>query len=316
MNWTNKKPPGPVAQLKPELKRPVAPPVYRPQPTPKVLQRKTVPAQNPQPPRGPVAAPVYRPQTKPVVAQPKMVVPARIKTPPIAPPAYRPQAKPNAPRNNAVVQRYTTPDIKELEGPGKLSENENYFIPAKYGGELIYAATTVDKPRRSIKYKGEKAARTKRYQGYTSMKFFKDCLHTAEEITQDDEIKVGSVQSRVAGTADAFGASNSANIKAASSYASDDAAAPGVGQAYVIVNKKWPGGPKYPYHAAGVVATDGNDRVTLEVFAGTSDASARNTYGNYAMYTTGGGAGDKFHSYWKSSVFGPHSATVVIEEDK
>jgi hypothetical protein len=40
----------------------------------------------------PVAPPVYRPQTKPVVAQAKMAGP--VKAHPIAPPAYRPQAAP------------------------------------------------------------------------------------------------------------------------------------------------------------------------------------------------------------------------------
>lgn len=326
MNWTNKKSPGTTVQLKtgapaPGIKRPVAPPVYRPQPVPKVLQRKTLPGQSPhpvQPPRQPIAPPVYRPHAKPAIVQPKIVqaklaAPARIKTPSPPPPVYRPQPKPNAPRPNAVVQRYTTPDIKELGGKGKLSENENYFVPASFAGDLIYAATTATAPRRSNKYQGEKAARTRRYQGYTSMKFLKDCLHTAEEINKNDELKTGGVQSKVSGTTEAFGASDAANITAASSYASDDAAAPAVGQAYVIVNKKWPKGPKYPYHAAAVVATDGNDRVTLEVFAGTSDASARNTYGKYSMYATGGGSGDKFHSYWKDNFFGADSATVVIE---
>src|SRR5215211_1788896 len=135
MSWTNKKLPGTTVQPKtgapaPGIKRPVAPPVYRPQPVPKVLQRKTAPGQNPppaQPPHRPVAPPVYRPHAQPAIAQAKMARPARNKAHPVAPPVYRPQPKPNAPRNNAVVQRYTTPDIKELGGKGKLSENENYF---------------------------------------------------------------------------------------------------------------------------------------------------------------------------------------------
>jgi hypothetical protein len=211
------------------------------------------------------------------------------------------------------VQRYTAADIKELGGIGTLSENENYFIPASYRSDLVYAATTAAAPRSSNKYLGEKAARTKTYQGYVSKKFFKDCLHTAEEINKHDEMKTGGVQSKVSGTSSAFGASDPENIRLATAHASDDAAAPAVGQAYVIVNKKWPKGPEYPYHAAAVVATDGNDRVTLEVFAGTRDASRRNTYGKYSMYATGGGSGNKFHSHWKGSIFGADSATVVIE---
>ena len=217
---------------------------------------------------------------------------------------YRPQS---------AAQRYTTPDIKELGGSGKLSENENYFVPESYGGQVVYAATTAAAPTSSNKYQGKVAARSKSYQGWVSKKFLKDCLHTAEEINADKELKKGGVQSKVSGTASAFGDSDAENIRLATAHASDDAAAPNVGQAYVIVNKKWPGGAGYPYHAAAVAATDGNDRVTLEVFAGTTDASRRSTYGTYSMYTTGGGSGDKFHTYWKDNYFKADVATVVIE---
>src|SRR4051794_8800391 len=52
---------------------PIAPPAFRPQPTPRVLQTKTV-SRQPQHPeqvrRQPVAPPVYRPETKQTV-QPK-----------------------------------------------------------------------------------------------------------------------------------------------------------------------------------------------------------------------------------------------------
>src|SRR5947209_12808673 len=56
------------------VKRPVAPPVYRPQATPKVLQTKSSSAQSPQSgqePRQPVAPPLFRPQPTPRVLQAK-----------------------------------------------------------------------------------------------------------------------------------------------------------------------------------------------------------------------------------------------------
>jgi hypothetical protein len=56
------------------VKQPVAPPVYRPQPTPKVLQTKLAPGQQSQAgqsPNRPVAPAVYRPQTQPKVLQAK-----------------------------------------------------------------------------------------------------------------------------------------------------------------------------------------------------------------------------------------------------
>lgn len=116
MNSTNKKAPGArgtsqpfkqqaghAPQIKPgvaqpktavsaqSVKQPVAPPLYRPQQTPKVLQTKSSSAHNPQSghaPRQPVAPPVYRPEAKKIV-QPKTLSPQR--KPPTAPPVYRPQ---------------------------------------------------------------------------------------------------------------------------------------------------------------------------------------------------------------------------------
>jgi 5-methylcytosine-specific restriction endonuclease McrA len=77
-----------------------APPVYRPQPVPKVLQAKTKDAPRPagQPSRAPAAPAVYRPQPVPKVLQPKMSPAAQTgagQTPrsPAAPAVYRPEAK-------------------------------------------------------------------------------------------------------------------------------------------------------------------------------------------------------------------------------
>jgi hypothetical protein len=99
------------AQLK---KGAVAPPVYRPQPVPKVLQRKaTVQTQRPAPTnpanRPPAAPAVYRPQPTPKVLQRK----AALQTPPgdatkrvpaAAPPVYRPVPK--------IVQPQTVANLK------------------------------------------------------------------------------------------------------------------------------------------------------------------------------------------------------------
>ena len=74
-------------------KPPAAPPVFKPQNTPKVLQTKMhVANQRVSSSKAtPVAPPVYRPQTKKIV-QAKMASPVR--TTPAAPPAYRPQPTP------------------------------------------------------------------------------------------------------------------------------------------------------------------------------------------------------------------------------
>lgn len=83
-------------------RRPVAPPPYRPQPKPKVLQLKmaaTQPANPPQRPQ-PVAPPVYKPQPVSKVLQrqvaghqqPAKAGPVRV---PVAPPVYQPQPLPH-----------------------------------------------------------------------------------------------------------------------------------------------------------------------------------------------------------------------------
>jgi hypothetical protein len=89
-----------VAQLKTRVssqsvKRPVAPPVFRPQPTPKVAQPKlTTETVNRRPP---IAPPVYRPQPVPKVLQTKKSLiqspqARQAPRPPIAPAVYRREA--------------------------------------------------------------------------------------------------------------------------------------------------------------------------------------------------------------------------------
>jgi hypothetical protein len=92
--------------------KPVAPPVYRPQAIPKVLQRKTATIQ-PRPScmtkHMPAAPPVYRPQPTPKVLQRKAVG-ARQPTPsphsnhlPAAPPVYRPQPAPKVLQTKTAI---------------------------------------------------------------------------------------------------------------------------------------------------------------------------------------------------------------------
>lgn len=117
-NKTNQ--PRHVAQCKTAVsaqssKRPVAPPVYRPQSAPNVLLRKV-----------PVAPPVYRPQPAPKVLQkkssliPKPEIPnARAQKPPV-PPVYRPEAKkivqPKA--ISPLKKPVSTADQKRIVPPG------------------------------------------------------------------------------------------------------------------------------------------------------------------------------------------------------
>ena len=106
-----------------QAKLPVAPAVYRPQPTPKVLQRKTAGSQSP-PQSGskPIAPPVYRPQAVPKCLQTKMatVAPA-VKSSPV----YRPQPVPNVLQRTSatVAPRLHRPEPKNLVQPKAIMQS-------------------------------------------------------------------------------------------------------------------------------------------------------------------------------------------------
>ncbi|HKR02295.1 MAG TPA: hypothetical protein VJT09_16575 [Pyrinomonadaceae bacterium] len=118
-----------TALAPPPRKIPTAPPVYRPQPVPRVLQAKQSGA--PQPPlaaRGqhaPIAPPVYRPQPTPKVLQGKMK--NELNQPggtgsnakqPVAPPVFRPQPTPHVLQLKA---RVNAPGIgNRIERPNPL----------------------------------------------------------------------------------------------------------------------------------------------------------------------------------------------------
>lgn len=83
---------------------PIAPPAYRPQPVPKVLQTKRPPGQMPQPHQAPRLGPaVYRPEVK--IVQPKAI---SARQPSLAqPPVYRPQQKAVAQLKPTVLPAHT-----------------------------------------------------------------------------------------------------------------------------------------------------------------------------------------------------------------
>ncbi len=202
-----------------------------------------------------------------------------------------------------------------------LSENGLYLILESDIYGLYVKAGTPDKPRACIL-----AGDELKYNGITYNKFgpswlfYADCLHTAEEIIKDGKLQLGGDQSKVSPTGDAFGTSDAANILAANTALANhpadtnDNAHPDLGQAYVIVvTTAVIGGASYPYHAAGVVAVDGNDRITAEALAGISDATTRKDKGMFHMYTIND-AHNSFHAIWSTdSHLNAGPITIVIE---
>lgn len=126
---TNRLVPG-APQPKPS---PTAPPVYRPQPTPMVLQRKTVQGQpksrslktNPSPPKAPA---IYRPQPLPKVLQRRSA--------PVQPNSGNAKLKPSAPKAPSIYRPQPAPNVLQarIAGPQerKSQSRNNPARPPAY----------------------------------------------------------------------------------------------------------------------------------------------------------------------------------------
>lgn len=140
----------------------------------------------------------------------------------------------------------------------------------------------------------------------SSTKYFRDCLVTAEDLINNvypnSVAGTDGIRSKTVDTREDFGGSHGANIRIARWLRTnrpnlvDTNANPAVGQAYATV-ALYPTAT-YPYHAAGVIAADGDSRVTLEVFASGQDATSRTVDGTYHIYSVVAGSGETFHDTW------------------
>jgi hypothetical protein len=120
-------------------------------------------------------------------------------------------------------------------------------------------------------------------------------------------LQIGQDVSQVVGTGAQFGVSNQGNIDAATAYAGLRAAGQGngmelpvVGGAFAIVETSWnkanpdhrqakpDNASRWPYHAAAVIAEDGDDRITLEQTADANDAQpGQGNEGIFDIYQAG-----------------------------
>ncbi|MCD0449415.1 hypothetical protein LO762_09465 [Actinocorallia sp. API 0066] len=204
--------------------------------------------------------------------------------------------------------------IKVKGKPASLSASGHYIV-AEFEPLRLFVHPRADKPHYcgpeldSITYDGVK------YTSYEpERRFLRDCLHAAEEIIHGKALPLGGDYSHVGD--ELFGRSEADNIRIAEAGRGQpntgEQANPDYKEAYVIVSTV-PASP-YPYHAAAVVAIDGPDTVTLEVFARSSDArqADRSASGTFAMYADTGAS--SFHAVWSSAdVFaGTNPVTLVI----
>ncbi|MFI6051863.1 DUF4157 domain-containing protein [Streptomyces violascens] len=233
---------------------------------------------------------------------------------------------------NSTIQRYEDGDIGD--DSWRVSKTGKYMISGAMGDDAfeIHVRAGAETPRycepsgEPISLLGEQYVPHRP----TSL-FLRDCLHTAEEIMQQQTLNGGQVTSQVKGLGGvAFGDGEEENIAAAHAYAerrgarNDHSEQPVAGQAYVIVETEYtedgdPAGESgFPFHAAAVVAVDGTDRITLEQLAGSSDAEqGAGAHGIFDIYESGARVGKRliektFHGRHVTN-FTQGAITITIE---
>ncbi|MFB7511442.1 eCIS core domain-containing protein, partial [Streptomyces broussonetiae] len=186
-----------------------------------------------------------------------------------------------------VVQRYTTVEDQSL-GQIHVSESGRYAIDPQ--GQHVWVRDDV--PAGDLATALRAAGQQAQIGGRTYNQYWLggpillDCLHAAEEIINNQvgqldwgegEYSTIDIRSRGSVRTEAFGKSDSSNRRQARSFAGarNEAADPQPGEAFVIVATKPDGTEMSQFHAAAVVARDGQDCITLEVWSDNGNPPAR-----------------------------------------
>lgn len=209
----------------------------------------------------------------------------------------------SSPRASDSVQRFFITEVGNL-GDVRATENGQYLIEGpdeSQGHRTIWVREDATAPRHCSRTEQTQEANGWTYYAWEpANQFYADCLHTAEEIMAGRNFRLNSgVRSQVAGTGDAFGDTEEANVAAATRYArsrspwaTNHDENPHVGQALALVETDYRQGypaneSGFPYHAAAIVARDGADVITLEAWAGRQNARRRNQNGEFSVYEAG-----------------------------
>jgi hypothetical protein len=194
---------------------------------------------------------------------------------------------------SGLLQRYTEAPASGSLPARRISASAEYLIAINSPGTLWRKSGSSGPQPDRCKRNGE--ARSFAGVWYEpwipAERFAEDCLQAAEQILAGEDWEPRRLNSRVQGTATPFGHTVEENKNRARAFRDanpegrNEKARATRGQAFVIVEvgaKK-----RYPYHAAAVVATDGGDRITVEVSAGEThaDLNKRETLGIFDMYS-------------------------------
>ncbi len=224
------------------------------------------------------------------------------------------QGAKNFPAVTPTLQLYKNKAHDTL-GTSVQTTNGQYFLDSQMGNDEVYAASGATAPLHS-KVKTGNVLKTGISKYVPESKFIADCLHTAEEIMKGMKLKEGNINSKEKTTGNDFGVSEKDNWDTAidvDDKDKDKKAKPLVGESYLIVEDKardLGGHIMCQYHAAAVVAQDGSDNVTLEVF-GSPNTGIRSAVGRYAVYSTAPSTKQTFHTIWTGTF--PNGVTITLE---
>src|SRR5215204_786013 len=235
---------------------PVAPPVYRPQPVPRVLQNKMVAGQQAnhsknvlQQRKLPVPPPAYRPQPPPKVLQTRAPIasPFQPAKPATSHSVQRQrqnnrsvQPRVSQPAAPKIIQRYTV--IKEHGYRWKVSENGVYATGKNLSEIYVQAGHTVERSTRTAE---RVDIQNQEYEVWVpEFNVIGDCVACMEEILHGQKLKYGVPDLSEFCDIDPqkprlFGESDPKNRKRGRDSDEGYKAAPDVLEAYVIARQKY-----------------------------------------------------------------------------
>ncbi|MBZ4329924.1 hypothetical protein NR800_00480 [Corallococcus interemptor] len=215
--------------------------------------------------------------------------------------------------------------------PAGFAPTETGKYQTKEGDKVVFARTEPGRPA-TPPLGAEKSGQSSYTSGTAQYDKFEykqkrvpDCLFTTEELMNDkqyDPRGKGTINSKVAVTGEDFGVSNKANIQASKKAKKTDAAQvnehvnPQVGDGVAIVRQGKPGVGESPYHAAPVVARDGNQFLTAEVSAPASGNAVkeRTTIPKVHAFTVGD-ANNSFHGQLATAdQYGEDAITIGLKK--
>lgn len=214
---------------------------------------------------------------------------------------------------------FGTPAVQRLKwkrnadaGTQIATETDKYFLHATSDNDFLYAAAGAAAPKYCVN--DGTVGTVTRYK--PAAKFFSDCLRAAEEVMHGKKLRAGSVKSQEKTSHTAFGNSEADNWSAASNATvTNQHVKPRVGEGLAIVEDApidLGNDVVCQYHAAAVVAMDGDDLITLEIF-GDPDTGKRTADAKFSIYVAKPYSKYNFHHIW-STVFGDGITIGLIKK--